>query len=216
MKIINSSVGTGSHDPFKMSTHPELPTLYFDQVEGQMDNQNGTIYIATNLINRKQYVGQTIRTLKERINCHKSSLSYCFGNAIKKYGIQNFKWVPIEYPIEELDKMECFWIQTLNTIRPNGYNLQYGGQKSHSYSEELKRKMRENHTDYSGKNHPRFGLHWDEEHKQNQSKKLKGRFIGEKNPNFGNKWTQEQKDALSKKKKEMHQNKIQRINNIEE
>ena len=35
-----------------------------------MNQENGIIYIATNLINRKQYVGQTINSLKERKRGH--------------------------------------------------------------------------------------------------------------------------------------------------
>ena len=81
------------------------------------------------------------------------------------------------------------------------------------HTKESKQKMKENHADFSGENHPQFGTHHTQEQNYAQSNKLKGRFTGGKNPNFGNKWTQEQKDALSKKKKEQHQI-MKEINNI--
>lgn len=35
----------------------------------------------------------------------------------------------------------------------------------------------------AGEKHPRYGKHWDEEHKKHQSEVMKGRFSGVKNPN---------------------------------
>jgi group I intron endonuclease len=156
-------------------------------------NKLGTIYIATNLINNKQYIGQTSRSLQERKNNHKSEkTTFPIHLAIKKYGIENFKWIPIEYPIEELDEMECFWIQTLNTIRPNGYNLQYGGQKNRLYSEESKRKMSEVR---KGEKHPLYGTHRSEETKEKISKANKG-----KQYKLGKKCSEETKKRISKSK----------------
>lgn len=108
---------------------------------------NGYIYITTNIVNGKQYIGQTTRNLSKRITEHKCQ-SGCpfFHKAIKKYGIKNFKWVPIEYPIEELDEMESFWINKLSTLKPNGYNLDTGGHINKKASEETKRKMSKSQT----------------------------------------------------------------------
>jgi group I intron endonuclease len=54
------------------------------------------IYKATNKINGKSYVGQTIRTLNERKQSHlndSNNNSTCyFHNAIRKYGKASFKW----------------------------------------------------------------------------------------------------------------------------
>ena len=54
------------------------------------------IYKITNTINNKIYIGQTTRTLKERIADYKKEAIYKPNNrpisrAINKYGIENFK-----------------------------------------------------------------------------------------------------------------------------
>jgi hypothetical protein len=55
-------------------------------------NKFGIIYVATNLINNKQYVGQTSRKLYERKSNHKNEKNtFPIHLAIKKYGINNFK-----------------------------------------------------------------------------------------------------------------------------
>jgi len=72
-------------------------------------NQNGIIYIAINLLNKKQYVGQTTRTLQRRIYEHtmvKKNLP--FWNAIQKYNIKNFKWVSFSCSEEEMDWQETY------------------------------------------------------------------------------------------------------------
>ena len=95
------------------------------------------IYCATNLVNGKRYIGYTTKTLGERIKIHlyKSRCKtnkhyfYLFPLAIRKYGIENFKWeILCECSsIEECCEMEKFYIRTINTITPNGYNLTEGG-----------------------------------------------------------------------------------------
>ena len=93
----------------------------------------GIIYKCTNLINNKKYIGQTIHSLQNRKTEH---YGYClydgtvFHNAILKYGKENFKWEILgEYPNEELDKWEQFWIKKEDTFFKNGkgYNMNFGG-----------------------------------------------------------------------------------------
>lgn len=95
------------------------------------------VYLATNLINNKKYVGYTTKKLSERIKTHyyKSNSKknkhyfYLLPIAIRKYGLKNFKW-DILYECDNLVKtleMEIYYIKTLNTISPNGYNLTEGG-----------------------------------------------------------------------------------------
>lgn len=114
-----------------------------------MEEQYGTIYIATNLSNKKQYIGQTIQPIKERIREHKNSTiktNTCFGNAIKKYGIDGFKWIYFSCLEEDLDWCEVFLIKKLNTLSPNGYNLTSGGQKGPKHlSAETIKKIIKNH-----------------------------------------------------------------------
>jgi group I intron endonuclease len=95
------------------------------------------IYCAKNLVNGKMYVGYTTKPLSERIKIHlyKSRCKtnkhyfYLFPQAIRKYGIENFKWeILCECSsIKECCEMEKFYIKTINTISPNGYNLTEGG-----------------------------------------------------------------------------------------
>ena len=56
----------------------------------------GYIYIITNLITNKQYVGQTINTIQERFRAHISDAKNKTDNmyihkSMNKYGIENFK-----------------------------------------------------------------------------------------------------------------------------
>lgn len=94
----------------------------------------GTIYKVTNKINDKIYIGQTTTSLKRRWKMHKtesrkdrkkSALHY----AINKYGVDNFIIEPICSCLnkEELNLKEIYFINTLNSLAPSGYNLKMGG-----------------------------------------------------------------------------------------
>jgi len=95
----------------------------------------GCVYIITNLINGKQYVGKTL-DFKTRKSNH---LSYARSLKIKKpapitlaihkYGEENFKW---EIVFESSNEKELFQYEEkltieLNTLAPNGYNQVLGG-----------------------------------------------------------------------------------------
>ena len=102
----------------------------------------GIIYIATNKENGKRYVGQTINFTK-RLNGHKNNKhNNYFDNAIKKYGLDGFDILKIRYDFEYLDFWEAHWIEHLNTLHPNGYNLMTGG-AAPKHSEETKKKISE-------------------------------------------------------------------------
>jgi group I intron endonuclease len=100
-----------------------------------MDNNiYGIIYIITNLINGKQYVGQTTKTEKERFNTHvKASRlkkpTKLISKAIKKYKKESFKVEKIDSAKtkEELNIKEKYWIKKINTLMPNGYNMTEDG-----------------------------------------------------------------------------------------
>lgn len=94
------------------------------------------IYCYTNLINNKKYVGQT-NNLKRRVKQHKddSFINYnearynqLIHQAIRKYGLNNFKIDILEdnIPTELIDEKK-YYINKYNTIAPNGYNLTEGG-----------------------------------------------------------------------------------------
>lgn len=93
------------------------------------------IYKATNKINKKVYVGQTIHTLEYRRKQHENRSKYdkyltLFGRALRKYGFENFEWKIIcrANSKRELDILESLWILVLHsTEKERGYNLKLGG-----------------------------------------------------------------------------------------
>ena len=92
----------------------------------------GVIYLRTNLINGKQYVGQT-KDFKSReydwLNLNKIYAGALIERARKKYGTDNFKVEILKEcdTLEELNKWEKYYISELNTIKPHGYNMTEGG-----------------------------------------------------------------------------------------
>lgn len=96
----------------------------------------GLIYIITNDINNKVYIGQTIQDLNKRWQRHcqknvsKSELNMAIKRAILKYGKEHFTIRPIcQCPAEELDEKEIYYINLYNSYK-EGYNSTIGGQSS--------------------------------------------------------------------------------------
>lgn len=94
------------------------------------------IYKATNVVNRKVYIGQTTNSLEYRKQQHfrdvkrKGRRKTYFINALSKYGIDNFKFEIIDKAnsIKELNNKEIKWIKYYDsTNREKGYNLDSGG-----------------------------------------------------------------------------------------
>ena len=107
------------------------------------------IYKATNKTTGKAYIGQTTLSLEQRISAHmrearkgKRSKS-AFHNALLKYGLDSFTIETIDRcdTIDDLNERETYWIATLNTLCPNGYNIEAGG-KHFLMSETTKAKLR--------------------------------------------------------------------------
>lgn len=93
----------------------------------------GLIYIITNSINSKVYIGQTTQSLKDRWYghcrkaCSKNEADMHIKRAILKYGKENFSINEIEKcKIEELDEKEIYYINLYNSYK-NGYNRTKGG-----------------------------------------------------------------------------------------
>lgn len=99
----------------------------------EMEQINGKIYLVTNKLNGMQYVGQTVRTVEERMKEHfqpSSAKTELLAAAIQKDGRENFIVEVLEEGItdyRELSYREVFYVATLRTVYPDGYNRTPGG-----------------------------------------------------------------------------------------
>ena len=94
------------------------------------------IYIITNDINDKVYIGQTTKSLEARIlqhrNSYVSNVDNHLYNAMHKYGWDKFHFKAIDFSAttkEELNELEKFYIAKYDSIR-NGYNMTEGGESN--------------------------------------------------------------------------------------
>ncbi|MCM3387359.1 GIY-YIG nuclease family protein [Ureibacillus chungkukjangi] len=102
-----------------------------------MNDYYGVIYKATNKINNKVYIGQTVQQFKVRKQRHiRDALNNgktVFCRALRKYGIENFVWEVVDYGEnkDDLDQKEIYWIKFHNSFLGNegcnGYNMKIGG-----------------------------------------------------------------------------------------
>lgn len=107
------------------------------------------IYCITNIVNDKQYVGQAVIKSK-RWKDHKASLSVgkhknrYLQAAYNKYGKDAFVYTVLEIlpTLLKLTEREQYWINKLNTVATNGYNLNpmAGSAIGFKHSEETKLK----------------------------------------------------------------------------
>lgn len=118
------------------------------------------IYKITNDINNKVYIGQTTRTLKERIRNYYNEVKWKpesrpIISAMSKYGIEHFHFEIIKDNIstkQELDAEERKFIQLYQSLTSqNGYNVELGGNSNGKHSQETKRKISE--AQLGNKNH---------------------------------------------------------------
>ena len=143
------------------------------------------VYIITNTITSKMYVGITTKSLSYRWAQHKydsKTKELPLYRAIRKYGINNFSIKIIEEceSIKDLIEKEYYWIHILQTLNPDlGYNILPGGysmQAGYTLSDETKKKMSKAKL---GKRHFRYGKTLSEEHKRKISESNKGKQYSE-------------------------------------
>ena len=152
------------------------------------------VYLITNLINNKQYVGDHATN---KLNDGYLGSGMYFHKALMKYGKENFnKQILKEYDTkEEAFNAQEKYIKEYNTLSPNGYNISpKGGHKGMgSISKETKIKLGKI---WKGRKHS-------EETKNKISQKLKGRTYSEEtrknmsNGAFGKKLSEETKHKMS-------------------
>ena len=92
--------------------------------------RKNVIYFILDRTNGKAYIGKTRQKLRKRIKNHKSGAKSYIDCAIQKHGWENFSVFALEECAtpEELDERERYWIRTLHTRAPYGYNLTEGGE----------------------------------------------------------------------------------------
>lgn len=99
--------------------------------------QTPAIYMLTCAVNGKRYVGQAAN-LRSRWYWHRnaacgaSDSSYeqrtAIARAMRKYGVAQFTLTILEHcAVDALNEREVYWIATLGTLVPGGYNLTAGG-----------------------------------------------------------------------------------------
>ena len=148
----------------------------------------GFIYITTNMINGKKYIGQKKFDDRSRWKSYLGS-GIALSRAINKYGKENFnrEIIAITYSKEESDSVEKKFIKEHHALESiDYYNLSIGGDSGSAgakyiFSDEHKRKISKgnkgkHHSDETkqkmsiaqkGKSNPEYKKHLDEIHMQN-------------------------------------------------
>jgi len=105
-----------------------------------MEKKMAYIYVITNLINGKQYVGKTVNSIKIRWTQHLNSIykptteKRPLYTAMRKYGSKNFKIEQLEECSSlKAGEREQYWISKLDTYK-NGYNATIGGDGKQLYN----------------------------------------------------------------------------------
>lgn len=111
----------------KRLTNKEKNKIFSCLLNVDIKYSYGYVYKIINLINNKNYIGITKRTVHKRFLEHCISGNCYIDQEIKKYGINNFTIQIIDYAdnSKDLKKLETFYIKELNTLKPKGYNLKY-------------------------------------------------------------------------------------------
>jgi len=94
------------------------------------------VYKITNKINNKFYIGITTKSLEQRFNSHIKQPRFYLGEAIKKYGRENFfiEQIDTALSFQKLKKKEQHYITKL---KPQ-YNLTKGGDGTYGYKHNKK------------------------------------------------------------------------------
>ena len=185
---------------------------------------NAHIYLVTNNVNGKQYVGQTT------IDSNKVGHGTIVTEAYKKYGRSKFTYDKIITNVNNrntLNYLEKFWIKVFNTLTPNGYNIENGGTDKGIMNESTREKLRQLNLgkkmsaetkkkisiSLSGENGSFYGRKHTEESKRKIGKASLGRIptftdearekirqskLGAKNPMYGKPITEEHREKLRK------------------
>lgn len=156
------------------------------------------IYLITNLINNKKYVGQTIKNPSVRWRQHNNESKvpkYVIHFAMRKHSIDNFQFEVIDesaFNLDELNDLEEFYVSFYDTFKGHGYNSTSGGEH-YLMSEEAKQKI----SDVNKGNTYWLGRKHSEETKKKMSENMKGKYVGKLNGFYGKTHTEETIKLLS-------------------
>lgn len=156
------------------------------------------IYMITNMINNKIYIGQSINIKRRKTEHFSKRCNMIISKAIFKYGKENFDFQVLEECEEsQLDKLEIEYIKKYKSNNKEfGYNIDSGGNGVGKLSEETKQKIKESTT--GDKNH-----FYGKTHTGEVKNKIKEHHKNNENYAFhGKKHTKERNQKLSIKNKE--------------
>lgn len=187
-----------------------------------MENKVHFIYITTNLINNKKYIGKHYGY----INDSYLGSGILLKQDIEKYGKENFNREILDYSKndEENSEKEKFYINKYNAVESdNFYNIHVGGKGGDTFSghseeqkENIKKKMSERS---KGKNNPRYGIKLSDDFKKHLSyvatyirdnsvyrtseyrEKMSELKSGKNNGMYGKHHTEESKQKMSEHRK---------------
>lgn len=139
----------------------------------------GYIYLTTNLVNGKQYVGQH---LSDGFDKYYKGSGNAIKNAFNKYGWDNFKceiicWCSTQ---TQLNEAEDNYIKLLDTMYPNGYNLKGGGANGKHSKESIEKMILNRKGKNLGQISPMKGIKHTKEAKQKMSEAHLGKHLSEK------------------------------------
>ena len=182
----------------------------------------GYIYMITNKVNGKKYIGKTYKHVEKRFKQHiKLSLSKSDNSllhkAMRKYGINNFEVKTLLKDIDnsKLSYYERLWIKKLDTIvdHNKGYNLTIGGEGiiGYKFTDSQKEKVSISSKEM-WKHFKEKGIKClsrvnresiekrslNKEWKKHISESRTGRFKGIENPFYGKHHSQSTRDIISK------------------
>jgi len=149
-----------------------------EEKRSETRNKYGFIYITTNNINGKKYIGQ--RKYYGKYEEYLGS-GVILARAIAKYGVENFTRQVVEEcdTKEALNEREIFWIDYYHADTSDAfYNEKCGGSGGFG----------------SGVNSPWYGKHLSDEHKRKVSESK----LGDKNPFYGKHHSAEARIKMSR------------------
>ena len=166
----------------------------------------GYVYLTTNLINNKKYIGKRAKSEFDDSYLGSGKL---LKRALSKYGKINFKCEVLKWcsSLTELNESEKYFIKKFNAQERNDfYNISSGGDwgditrgMSNKEYEEWKRKISPIGRKHSNETKKKISrAHMGKKYSPETLEKFKMANAGENNPNYGKRQTQAHRTAMKK------------------